>query len=927
MAERAVVQVLLGEVTKLLIAEVAFLKGVKEQIKQLQRDLEWMVLEVKEATENRKSDETSKLYAKQMRDIIFDAEDVIDKFMIKIVDHKRHPKDSKALTGLNNIINTPFQHGLGSRIGKINARVEKLRAMEKHRTMCRDTESSNRSLSLQQRIKERRAQIFKEIRGRDPVQMYEGSARQVIKSLLMGDEGGNNKMLRIISIIGMGGVGKTTLCHKVFNDRNVMKQFKCRAFVYISEVYSLPDLLKRIMKSSGSDDSDGEMTCEKVRAHLEIQKYLIVLDDIWDTNVWEELRGAFPDANNGSRVLITTRHKYVAVDADKCSISTNNIHEMSAINNEKESWELFLKNYRPYSSGLVTKAYFNSNIILKDLGERMVNKCHGLPLAIVVLGDLLSVLVKKESGQQVGSVWSRENLRSSWLLCKGNDSYKCPGILALSYDYLPYHLKPCFLYMSLFPDISKIRVTKLFQYWIAEGFVSTEGEQAMEDAAEAYLDELICRSLIQVSKRRADGRVKTCHIHGILRGISVSESTEDEFSQIYGSLDEFNRKQNSSRRVAVYCNEQNEQYFSGSRNTRIRSLMCDVSFPKKNYLSSLFGGFKSLRVLEFNGYAGMVSLPKEVGELVHLRYLSLEKTKLKKINTSDLSTLVNLQTLNLKGNIGHELVLDDQIWCLDQLRHLYLRNIQLGNSKKHWGIGYLKELQLLIIQAGDWINDGWLEKLSSLKKLKIEECLHSHSDKISTAVANLMNLRSLALKSKISSRPSITNEGVPLTSIKFSSHTYLTSLHLKGNMHGWSRDISFPPQLCKLKLEWSWITEDPMLILEKLPFLTFLHIGVVSYLGKQMVCSKAGFARLQTLELVSIENLENWIIKKGALTNLTKLEILGCKNLKKLPDGLQHLTKLEELRERMPHLRSRMAEKVGEDWHKIKHIPSRKILL
>ncbi|KAI3897759.1 hypothetical protein MKX03_029604 [Papaver bracteatum] len=929
MADGAV-QVLLETITKLLLAETAFLKGVKEQINQLEDELKWMHLYVKDADENHKSDEMLKLFAKQMRDIIFDAEDVIDEFMLKIVNHKRHQKDSKAL----NIINIPFRHGLGNRIKKINARVEKLKSMEKHKTTFDGTEAANRdsSLSLQQQIKERRAAIFNEIRRQqEPVQMYEDSARQVIQSLLMGDEGDNDKKLRIISIIGMGGVGKTTLSQKVFNDRNVVEQFKCRAFVYISEAYSLQDLLKSIMRSCGSDDSDEEVTSENVRAYLEKQKYLIVLDDIWDTNAWIKLRDSFPDANNGSRVLLTTRHKLVALDAEKSSTNTNNIHELSAINDERESWELFLQSY-------LHKAYDLSDNLVQ-LGKQMVKRCHGLPLAIVVLGGLLSFQVKKHSVRPVCSVWSDENSRSSWLLSQGNDSYKCTGILGLSYDYLPYHLKPCFLYMSLFPGNSMIQVTKLFQYWIAEGLIEGKsGGQMLEDTAEDYLEELICRSLIQVGKRRSDGRVKTCHIHGILHGISVSESTEDEFSQTYGSIAEFNRKQNNSRRVAVCCNEQNEQYLSKSQNTRIRSLMChgDVHFLENKYFSCLFGGFKSLRVLEFYGYTGIISLPKEVGDLILLRYLSLGKTKLKKINMSYLSKLVNLQTLNLKGQ---EVVLDDQIWCLERLRHLYLKNIRLPAAidRRNWvistvhklGIDNLKELQLLRIQAGDWIKDGGLEKLSSLRKLKIEECLASHSGDISSAATNLTNLRSLALIYKTSINEPVINEEVPLATIQFSNHTSLISLHLKGHILDWPRDIaSFPPQLCKLKLEWSWMTEDPMLILEKLPSLRFLHLGFESYTENQMLCSEGGFASLQTLELVSILSLEKWKINKEALARLTKLEIRGCENLKKIPRGLQQLTSLKELRvANMPQLRRRMAKNIGEDWHKIKHIPSRVMLL
>ncbi|KAI3837221.1 hypothetical protein MKW92_010053 [Papaver armeniacum] len=952
----AVVSVLLGTVTQLLIAEVAFLKGVKKQFELLKEDLVWMDLQVIKANENRKSNDHSKAYADQLRNIIFDVEDVIDRFIARIANHKRS----------RSIINIPFYHGLGNQILDINVRVEKLRS---NKTASGATESSNRDLSSSQKqINERRAEIYKEIRHqKEPVRMYENTARQVIDSLL-GDDGDNGKKLRIISIIGMGGVGKTTLAQKIFNDDNVKAQFNCRVFIYISKeccnsqealINKKKQLLKsltsirnkarplwmliswarvkieliqffsmsldaEVMCDPANSDDEQDMMNEKIKALLKKQKYLIVIDDVWDTNTWNKLKGAFPDENNGSRVILTTRHKQIALDADKSSIDSNDMYELSAIHDENASWELFLKNYLPFSSSTVGyEAYFSSN--LEDLGKKMVEKCHGLPLAIVMLGDLLSSQVKEHCyAPDEYFVWSQVSV-SSWLGTERDDSYKCSGIVALSYDYLPYHLQRCFLYMSLLPGNSMIRVTKLIQYWIAEGLISESNrEQTLEDTAAGYLKELIYRSLIEVGQRRSDGEVRTCRTHGVLHCISASESTEDKFSQIYDTIHDFNQEKDSSnrRRVAVYCKKRDEHYLSGSNKPPIRSFLCHgdhVHLRKGKYLSSLFGGFKSLRVLELYGETCIDSLPKEVGELIHLRYLSLEKTYLKKFDKINLSKLVHLRTLNLRGNIyANELVLDDHIWCLNRLRHLYLRNIRpAANKKSQKGFDtYPKDLQLLVIQAGDWIHNVELEKLSSLRKLKIEECLRSHSSNITRAVANLTKLRSLALICKNYNGEPADGEQVPVASIQFSTHTSLVKLHLKALIQDWPTVISlFPPNLCKLKLERSLIKKDPMLILEKLRCLRFLHLGFESYRGEEMVCSKGGFARLQTLELVSMLSLKRWIINEGALTSLAHLEIKDCKRLE-VSNGFRHLTKVKKLVcKSTPHLHDMMPE--------IQHIPTR----
>ncbi|KAI3862688.1 hypothetical protein MKX03_001980 [Papaver bracteatum] len=829
MAEAAAVKILLQMITDLLTDEAYFLIGVEGKMKQLKSELEWMLVSIKEADEKRKSDEMLKLWVKQLREIAFDAEDVIDQFIL-IINHK---KDSGVLNSLKNSITStrrlPLLHKLAKRLIEINTKAEKLKAnKDKYRVESAKTtgaEISDRvsSLTLQQKINLRRFTIATKTYEQDAVQIHGDTARRVIKSLLVGDGGDDDRRLRVISIVGMGGAGKTILSKRVYTDDSVQSHFDLRAFVYISKMYNLQDLLKNIMKCFASNSNEEKLSSEKLREYLQGSKYLIVLDDIWDRSTWDVLKNAFPDENNGSRVLLTTRHKHVALYADDSS-SNSNIHELGIID-KFQSWELFLKQVFP-SSTISDSQRLVYSINAEDLGKQMVEKCRRLPLAIAVLGSLLSSHEKKRSE------WSKVNASVSWLLSQGDDSYKCSGILALSYDYLPFYLKPCFLYMSLLPEHGEIRVTKLFQYWIAEGFVSKREGEILEDTAENYLEELIRRSLIQVDKMRCDDeRVKTCRIHGLLRDVSIAESKEDQFSQIYGSLDKFYEERNNSRRVAVYCKRgESIKYSRFGGSSPIRTLMCRRAlFSESNYLSSLFGDFRSLRVLEFYSYSeGFVSFPKEVGELIHLRYLSLEKTKLERVNTSYLRKLVNLQTLNLNGCIT-ELTLDNNIWRLQQLRHLYLDGIKpaASNSWCWWksaadniGIGNLTNLQLLIVQDGDWINGGELKKLSSLKKLRIEECLSSHSDEVSDAVANLLDLRSLALISRAA-------EGVPLASIQLSSHSFLRRLHFKGVLHGWTRPISFPPNLCKLKLECSLIQEDPMLILAReLALLKMSTLGV-----------------------------------------------------------------------------------------------------
>ncbi|RZC86598.1 hypothetical protein C5167_029949 [Papaver somniferum] len=904
----AVIQYFLDNITTLVSDEIDLLSGIDDEVRELQNHLRWMFVTIKYADEKRRSDPLVSNWVRDIRTIAFEAEDVIDEFIVKVYLQRQEQqlkKRSGVRAHIKKFFSTPKQlglrHELGIQIRKINDKVQKLSAstgMYTNPLVTGDTlvgggfgASANNISSLQEKINIRRAAIAGE-EYRDAANIHEKSARKITDSL-MGNEGNDDqKRLRVISIVGMGGVGKTTLAKRVYyNDDTVMQNFETFAFVYISQTYIVKDLLRSLIKHFSSVAKEEEVSCSRLYNYLQGNKYLIVLDDIWDMNAWDGLKSAFPDDNNGSRVLLTTRHKHVARYADS-SCSTN-IHELGVITKFDESWELFLKKTFPSSRSSSQQLVCPEE--LEYLGKQMVEKCHGLPLAIVVLGSLLS---SKERSEHA---WSGVNNSVNWHLSQSEDSYKCSGILALSYYDLPYSLKPCFLYMSLFPEDSEIRATKLFQYWIAEGFIQKRDEQTPEDVAEVYLEELISRSLIQVDRLRCDGRVKTCRVHDLLRDLAIAESREDQFSQICRGVQQFYLSQSNVRRVFVYNtadDSQKEQYFPEFRQViAVRSLMCrGVQFLQHNYLISLFGGFKLLRVLEISGSTGLStgrisSLPEELGELVHLRYLSLEDTKLEKLNTSYLRKLVNLQVLNL-NRCGTKLTLEDKIGSLHQLRHLYLGGLGhdiSGTSSiafNHLGIGDLTNLQLLRIEAGDWILGGGLKSLCSLKKLRIDGCLSAHSVQISDAIVKLVALKSLMLQS-------LSTEGVPLTSISFAGHKDLQNLLLKGELRGWRGTVSFPPNITKLILEESRVVADPMVILEKLPKLTFLHLGFNSYVGNNMVCSEGGFVSLQTLRLVSLENVEQWIVEKGALGKLTHLVILLCGKMATLP--VKQLISLQKL--------------------------------
>jgi hypothetical protein len=257
------------------------------------------------------------------------------------------------------------------------------------------------------------------------------------------------------------------------------------------------------------------------------KRYLIVMDDIWKAEVWDEVRSAFPDDLNGSRILITSRIKEVA------SHTSLTPPYFLPFLNKDESWKLLSK--KVFRGGACPPE-------LETVGRKIAEDCCGLPLSIVVLGGLLA------NKEKTPRTWSKLIGNVNWYLTEANTI--CKDILAISYTNLPRRLQPCFLYFGVYPENFGITGRQLIHLWIAEGFIQHAGKRSIEDVAEDYLEELVDRSLIQVTSRRTDGGVKKCRIHDLLRDLCISESKEDKFLELL--KDENRSFPNKSRRVSAH---------------------------------------------------------------------------------------------------------------------------------------------------------------------------------------------------------------------------------------------------------------------------------------------------------------------------------------------------------------------------------------
>ena len=264
-------------------------------------------------------------------------------------------------------------------------------------------------------------------------------------------DGNTNR--KIIPIVGMGGIGKTTLAKGAFEHKLIKEHFDICVWATISQVYNIGETLREVLTQEGESSSNIDERELKLRLHKYLwgRRYLIILDDMWSIDVWDRLNFSFPDCNKGSRILVTTRMSNLAAHLT----DSNSLFKIGFLD-KVSSWTLFSKIVFEEQS-FPTK--------LETIGKKIVKKCNGLPLYIAVIGGLLA------KSELTLDYWEfiEENLSS--VVNSDNDDY-CLTILRLSYNHLPAYLKSCFLYMGVFEEDSVIDPSKSCNYGFLRDFLN-----------------------------------------------------------------------------------------------------------------------------------------------------------------------------------------------------------------------------------------------------------------------------------------------------------------------------------------------------------------------------------------------------------------------------------------------------------------------
>ncbi|TMW94673.1 hypothetical protein EJD97_009946 [Solanum chilense] len=651
------------------------------------------------------------------------------------------------------------------------------------------------------------------------------------------------KELIVISVLGMGGIGKTTLASKVFDDSMIRSQFDKHAWVTISQDYNKRQMLLEIVSSItgiNQENMSNDKLLDTVYKGLKGRRFLIVIDDLWSTEALDLMRRIFPNDHNKSRIILTTRLKTVA---DYASSPDFPPHDMSFLSLD-DSWNLF------------TERLFKKDPCppqLEVIGKHIIQQCQGLPLSIVVIAGLLGNIGRTPDN------WKKieENLNSFF----GEASEQCQAILYLSYNCLPQYLKACFLYIGTFPEDMEIHVSKLISSWIAEHFIKARSNTMLEVVAEEYLQELTDRSLILVSGRRANGRIKICKIHDLLRQMCIREAQIENV--VHFTNNDISDGINDHRRVIIpYLIQDYFRDHPNHRNGKIttRSL---IFLGRQSYeVTGIYywpysiSDFKLLKVLDAHEIG--FDFSRIIPQLVHLRYVDARVN-----DPSSLAKLFNLQSIIIysqKKNVQ----LPTGIWTMSEIERVDITDVDMPNPPIGEQPLFMNNLHTLAVKSSAVVLKI-LRRIPNLNKLKINDVRRTEWYAFLDCLIVLQGLVTLNIQSAAS----------------LNSPFFL------------SRDI-FLPNLTKLSLNSTFFPWEDMAVLAKLPNLEVLKADNAFWGTDWKLDEDVVFPKLNCLA-VRHGNLERWEATSDNFPMLEELYLSWLHFLEEIPESIGEIMTLKSI--------------------------------
>ncbi|KAM3383388.1 hypothetical protein P3S68_008963 [Capsicum galapagoense] len=639
---------------------------------------------------------------------------------------------------------------------------------------------------------------------------------------------------KVIPIVGTGGIGKTTLA-KEHNRKEI-----------------LLGLLQSTIKMDDTVKMKGEAElADFLQKSLKGKRFLIVLDDIWSCEVWDGVRRCFPteDFNAGSRILLTTRNNEVA-----CYAGTEILSMQMNFMDQDESWNLF-------KSAAFSNEALSSEF--ETIGKKIAEKCHGLPLTIVVVAGLLKSKREIENWKSVA--------KDVTSFIRNDPNEQCSRVLGLSYNHLTSNLKACLLHFGIFP---------LMRSWMAEGFLKLEND--LEGEAEKCLQELVDRCLVLIFKRSLDGtKIRSCKVHDLMYDLCVREIQRENifimndivFEKSDASLVHSECQSLSSRNMKPFKRWTPDE-IRGCQNGLYKALLtpvhCQLTDDDNNNIlkrtrSILYYGFyystfilksdhihfKLLKVLDLR-FLEIDRFPLEILSLIWLRYLAFSYPRNFDI-PSEICKQGNLQTFIVNGYARSDVTFPEKIWGLMQLRHLEMDTFRLPNRPKG-SVDKRRHLDFPNIQTISYLCPSCCMKeviswIQNVKKLGIRgDKVDDESLLESGLLNNLFHLQKLETLSLL---------------LYFRELSVVSSAKV------------FPETLKKLKLYGTNLSWSYLDIIAELPNLEVLKLMPKACRGEEWYPIVGGFNRLKLL-LIKNSDLQFWKATNDNFPVLERLMLTHC---------------------------------------------------
>ncbi|KAJ4794786.1 Disease resistance protein RGA2 [Rhynchospora pubera] len=711
---------------------------IKTELKELMRLLEQIKATLYDAEERDIRDLSVKLWFKELREVAYNAEDVLDEYNYEILraqveEQDASPSDSRK--------RKQIQDGMLDQIQQIRNKFSEI-AKDRVALQLLDEYGPRRRNNDMQIVPTSHFVIESDIIGR------EREKKELLD--LLSFESQDDKIISVVAVVGTGGIGKTTLAQLIYNDHKIRQKFDKFGWVWVSDNFNVQSLTREVVESITRKScclANFSALQENISEEIRGKKIFLVLDDVWNESRshWESFQIPFMSASL-VKILVTTRNKHVARIMQ--TVPTFNLDYMS----EQQCWQIFVH----YAFGQVIQ---NTSSNLLEIGKQIVQKCGRLPLAVKSIARILRHESKEES-------W-REILESElWESHASNEIFQH---LQISYSRLPTYLKPCFLYCSMFPRDYCYNVEELVKLWIYQGYVQTNGLKSAEKIGSEYAKQLWQRSFFQGDFENKKIKL-TLHgmVHDLARSISghgcysiegnILPNFPEELYHLYVRrcikiLDPSpypSVKISSLRTLIVDCDAENFlRAFDISKAKKVRALqfcfsiysnsdfhISFVNFKHLRYLSLCKGHFErlpecicsfyNLQNLALDCCPYLCELPKSFGNLISLEELKISQCDKLKVLPMSFCKLTALRKFRLYKchqleelphdmgklmNLQYLLIYGTRVSSLPPSLNKKMGGLELHVTLECRGIGWLEDFVDL---EGTLILSG-LSHVSSLK--------------------------------------------------------------------------------------------------------------------------------------------------------------------------------------------------------------------